>query len=105
MGFNKAESNRLRTGIKTSENRATSILGSSNASDTIELNIVASKVTLQPSGDLVGTYSVSADGVNFVAVGALPAAGTLASYNTHNVIVIKFDRSSGTGRVVILAVS
>lgn len=104
MGFNKAQTGRLRTAMRITDSRVTGDL-TSGTSEQLALNIVASKVTIQNSDGITGTYDVSCDGVNFVAVGALPSAGTMTSYSTHLVAVVRINCTGGTGGVTILATS
>jgi len=104
MSIVKKESKKLRQATATGDAISTSLLDAVNTSEIITLSTVASKITFQSSGTLAFDYTVSANGINFVA-GASVAANTLASYNTHNVIAVTITRTAGAGRVSILAVS
>lgn len=78
-------------------------LDGTTTTETIELGGVASKISLQSTGTLAFTYTVSLTGEVFDTGGTV-AATALSSYSTHNVAVVKITRTSGTGRVTIASV-
>lgn len=104
MGFNKAQTGRLRTAMRITDSRVTQEL-SAGMSDDVELSIVAAKITVQNSDGLTGTIEVSCDGVNFISMGVIPAPGTMLSYSTHLVAVVRVNCTGGSGLVTILASS
>lgn len=104
MSVNKKDSKKLRQYTATGDSLSSGLLDGSTTTEIIHLTTVASKVTLQSSDTLAYNYDISANGINFVAVGAV-AANALASYNAHNILAIKITRTGGSGRVSVLAVS
>lgn len=83
---------------------STGTLDGTTTEEVVELACPASKITLQSSGDLAYTYTVSVNGTTFVTGGTV-AANALSSYNTHNVSSVKVTRTGGSGKVSIAAVS
>lgn len=102
MGYTSAQAATVSNQVKTGSAIASEILSASNTTQIIELNCTAKQVTLQPSGTLAATYTVSANGVNFVSGGSL-TSNALATYNTNSIASIKITWTSGTGYVTILA--
>lgn len=103
MAVTKIQARRVRQPVLVGDLELTDVLdGVALSTQIIELSSVAEKITIQSSGDLVGTYSVSVNGVDFDTPIAF-SANTLISYTTHLVRVVKFDWVSGSGEVHLVA--
>jgi hypothetical protein len=103
-GYSSAQAATVSNQVKTSNAIASQVISSTNTTQLIELNCAASMITLQPSGNLVATYTVSANGTNFVAGGSL-TGNALSTYNSNLVSSVTITWASGSGYVTILAVS
>lgn len=104
MGYTGEQAAEVRQLVNTGDTTASQELTSTNTTQIIELSIPASKITLQPSGDLAATYTVSANGISFSAGGSL-AANALSTYSTNLVKSITLTWTSGAGYVTILSIS
>jgi len=102
-GYTKKESDRARQKIQAGQKALSIELDGTTTEDIISLGMVAQKITVQGTGNLAGNFSVSANGTDFVAGGAFTTTG-LTSYNTHNIVAIKIERTSGSGKASVLAV-
>jgi hypothetical protein len=102
QNITKEQASKLRDYVLTGDSQSAT-LDADNTSATVTLGCVGRQITLQASGDLVGTYAVSANGVNFTTPTALGSSNSMVTYNTNNVKVIKLARTSGSGTVTILA--
>ena len=102
MDIGKAQTRLIRDKIDGTDSALTATLNAGNTVATIELGVVARQITLQATGDLAGTFTVSANGSNFVTGGSLAAANGLATYNSNSVKVVQITRSGGSGTVTIL---
>ncbi len=103
MGYNKKESTRARQRVMAGDKIVTGILDGTTTTETIQLGMIAQKITVQGTGTLVGNFEVSANGTDFIAGGAFTVVG-LASYSTHNCVAVRITRTGGTGKASVLAV-
>ena len=103
MGYNKKESTRARQRVMAGDKAVTSILDVTTTTETIQLGMVAQKISVQGTGSLAGNIEVSANGTDFVSAGTF-AVSTIASYNTHSCVAVRITRTAGTGKASILAV-
>lgn len=74
---------------------------SAAGTQTIELSIVAEKVSFQQEGTLVGTVEFSLTGVTHAGSTAIPAQGTISNYTASLAKSVKITIASGAGRLVI----
>lgn len=105
MAISKASAAKPRIRINVSDRQSTGTLDASNTEEIVEFNLVASKITLQGSGNLAGNVLVSINGVNYVSVGTIPASNGLLSYSSNMVTSVKIQRTGGSGKVVIVALA
>lgn len=78
-------------------------LDANNLSQNIDLGMAAEKVTLLSSGDLAADVDLEIGGVKVGATVALVAGTPQTISPTHLVKNAKITRTSGSGRVLILA--
>jgi hypothetical protein len=107
MGYSREQAAKYSPTVKTTDIRATTVLDSMiNTTQVIELNIIASQITIQTHGNMsfAGTYTVSLNGIDFDTGGSLPSSGGLSSYNSNLVSVVKITCSAGSGQVWVAAV-
>lgn len=104
MGYTAQQAATVSNSVKTGYSTGSQVLTSTNTTQVIELPSAASTITLQPSGTLAATYTVSANGINFATGGSLASNG-LSTYNTNLVKTITLTWTSGSGYVTILTVS
>jgi hypothetical protein len=81
----------------------TGTLDGTTTTETVQLGVVAQKITVQGTGTLAGNIEVSANGTDFVSAGAFTTAA-LTTYSTHLCVAVKITRTGGTGQASILAV-
>lgn len=105
MAISKASAAKPRSQTNISDKQITVTLDAVTTEDVIELNLVASKITIQASGNLAGNILVSVNGVNYVSAGAIPATNGLLTYSSHMVTSVKVQRTSGSGKVVVVALA
>lgn len=103
MSIAKAQSRKLREAVLVTDSQISTTMVSAADNQDISLSIVAQKVTVQCSGNLVVAVTVSANGKDFLSAGSATAAAP-ASYNTHNVAVVHLAWTSGSGQASVLAV-
>ena len=85
-------------GIKS----VTETLSASNLEEIKIFGDVAAKVSVQASGTLVCTVSISVNGTDFIQIATLVDKLAIVSYETHNVSAIKIVRTAGEGKLHIL---
>ena len=90
--------------VDTTDSRITSDLDAVNTTEIVELAIDARAVSFQASGTLAGTVEFSINGVNWVNSTAIGAANAIVTFNTHVVAKLRVTRTSGSGKLHILAV-
>ena len=103
MAITKAQARKVRQPVLSGEILLSVALSASPSVEIIELGNVASKITVQSSGDLAGTVEFSVDGVTFASSTAFTAT-TLVSFSTHLIRVVKITRVSGSGKLHMVAV-
>lgn len=101
MAVTKTQARRVRQPTLVGDIEITGTM-SAAGSEIIELSSIAEKVTMQSSGTLAYTYSISANGINFTTPVSV-AANILATYSTNLTRVITITYVSGSGKVTILA--
>jgi hypothetical protein len=101
--ISKKKSTRVRQRVLTGDKQPTQLLDATNTTETLELGMVAQKITVQSIGTLAGDVLISANGTNFVSAGSF-TAGALFSYNTHSCVAVRINRTGGSGVAVVLAV-
>lgn len=102
-GLTKKESTRSRQRTMTGDKQFTGVLDGTTTTETIQLGMVAQKITVQGKDGLAGDIEVSANGTDFVAAGSFTTAA-LTTYSTHLCVAVRITRTSGTGKASILAV-
>ncbi len=102
-GLLKKQSTRARQRVMAGDKLLTQELDGTTTTETIQLGMVAQKITVQGTGTLAGNIEVSANGTDFVSAGAFTVAA-LTSYSTHNCVAVRITRTGGTGKASILAV-
>lgn len=103
MGYDKRSARVPRRAVLAGDKVITGDLSASPSVEIISLTGVAQKVTWQSLGTLAGNIEFSSNGTDFYSSTAF-TANTAGSYNTHNVVAVKVTRTSGSGKLVILAV-
>jgi len=101
--ISKKKSTGVRQRVFAGDKQPTQVLDATTTTETLELGMVAQKITVQSTGTLAGDVLVSANGTNFVSAGSF-TAGALFSYNTHSCVAVRINRTSGSGVAVVLAV-
>ena len=101
-GYTKAQASLQRDLVGTGDIQQSPTLNGTVTTATVKLGCIAKQITLQSSGDLAYTYTVSANGQNF-ATGGTAAANVLSTYNTNSCVVVQITRTSGAGIVTVLA--
>jgi hypothetical protein len=102
MAITKEQARKVRQPVSTGDLSLTVSLDGTTTTETKSLSISAEKVSWVSDGTLAGNVEFSIDGVTFFGLVAF-AAATPGSYNTHLVRVIKVTRTSGTGKLHLLA--
>lgn len=102
-GYVKKESTKARQRVFTGDKQVTNDLDATTTTETIQLGMVAEKITVQSTGTLAGNIEVSANGVNFVSAGSF-TAGVPTTYSTHLCVAVRITRTSGTGKASVLAI-
>jgi hypothetical protein len=103
MAISKPRARSVKHAVLAGDEQITDTLDGSNTTSTIELTGPASKVSIQSSDSLAGNVEYSCDGKTFFNTTAF-TAGVPVSYSTHNGGVVKITRTSGSGKVVVLAI-
>jgi hypothetical protein len=101
QGYTKKQSRLQRQKVDASDIAQTATL-SAAGSETLELGMVAQKLTLSTTGTLAASASFTIDGVNFF--GSMAISSTPASYSTNLVKSVKITWTSGSGTAVVAAV-
>lgn len=101
QGYTKKQSRLARQKVDASDVSMTAVL-SAAGSETLELGIVAQKVTLTTTGSLAASASFSIDGVNYF--GSTAISSTPVSVSTHLMKSVKITWTSGSGQAVVAAV-
>jgi ligand-binding sensor domain-containing protein len=101
QGYTKKQSRLQRQKVDASDISMTASMTSAG-SETLELGMVAQKLTLSTTGGLVASASFTIDGVNFF--GTMTINSTPASYSTNLVKSVKITWTSGAGIAVVAAV-
>lgn len=101
MAISNADVAKVRQHVRNGAIFSTPVLSLSLTSYDIHLGSAFSKVSFQGTGDLAGTLTFSLDGINFKSSTAIAGTNDLASFSTHNVVIVRVTRTSGTGRVAI----
>ena len=101
--ISKKKSTQIRQRVFAGDKQPTQLLDATNTTETLELGMVAEKITIQSTGTLAGDILVSANGTNFVSVGSF-SAGALFSYSTHSCVAVRINRTAGSGLAIVLAV-
>ena len=102
-GYTKKDTQTVRQWVATGVKTATGTLDATTTVEILRFGGAMQKVSYQGSGDLAGTIEFSIDGLAWFGSVALPAPGTPASYNTHNVEGVRVTRTSGSGQLFIAA--
>lgn len=82
---------------------ATGTLDATTTQEIVVLPIAASKITVQSTGDLAGTFEVSINGSDWESSTAF-LDGVMGSYSTHIVGSVRVTRTGGSGKLIIAAV-
>jgi hypothetical protein len=102
MAVTKQQARKVRLPVLTGELYLSGVLDGTTTEEIIELSSVADKITFQSDGNLAGAVLFSINGLDFASSTAF-TANTMVSFNTHLVRVIKITRSSGSGKLHIVA--
>jgi hypothetical protein len=102
MAITKAQASKVRQPTKVGDQQSTGTLDGTTTTETIQLGIVAEKVTVQSDGTLAGNVQFSTNGVDFYTTTAFTAT-TPVTYSTHLITAIKVTRTGGTGKLSISA--
>jgi hypothetical protein len=102
-GYEKKQSTKARQPVFIGDKQVTVDLDGTTTTETLQLGMVAEKVTVQSTGTLAGNIEVSANGINFVSAGTF-AAGTPVTYTSHLCVAVRITRTSGAGKASVLAV-
>lgn len=102
QGYTKKQSQLARQKLDGTALLQTAILSSTNTTETLDLGMVAQKLTLTTTGGMAATAAFSTDGVNFSSPQAISA--TPLTYSTNLVKIVKIAWTSGTGTAVVAAV-
>jgi len=102
-GLLKKQSTRARQRVMAGDKLVTQTLDGVTTVETIQLGMIAQKITVQGIGTLAGNIEVSANGTDFVSAGAFTVAA-LTSYSAHLCVSVRITRTGGTGQASILAV-
>jgi len=101
QGYTKKQSRLQRQKVDASDISMTAVL-SAAGSETLELGMVAQKVTITTTGTLAASASFSIDGVNYFGSTAISSAPV--TYSTNLVKSVKITWTSGSGTAVVAAV-
>lgn len=101
-GFTIEQKARVKQKVDTSSRFSSNVLDGVNTTQTIQLGTAIEKISVQSSNDLAGNVSFSIDGKTFFNLTAFVATVPI-SYSSHNILYIKIDRTSGSGRLTIAA--
>lgn len=102
MAYKKDEVAKLRQLVAVDDIRSTGTLDGTTTTETLNLSMVASKISYQRTDTLQCTVEVSLNGVDFEAATAVTTAA-LTSYSTHNIKAVRVTRTAGSGRLVVAA--
>lgn len=102
-GYVKKESTKARQRVFTGDKQVTGELDATTTTETLQLGMVAEKITVQSTGTLAGNIEVSANGTNFVSAGAF-TAGVPVTYSAHLCVAVRITRTGGTGKASVLAI-
>lgn len=102
-GLLKKQSTRARQRVMAGDKLVTGTLDGTTTTETVQLGMVAQKITVQGKGTLAGNVEVSANGTDFVSAGSFTVAAPV-SYSTHLCVAVRITRTGGTGEASILAV-
>lgn len=103
MAVSKQQARKVRQPVLTGDLFLSGTLDGTTTTEIIYLSSVAEKITVQSDGTLAGTVEFSVNGTDFFGSAAF-AAITPVSYNVHLARVIRVTRSSGTGKLHVLAI-
>ena len=102
MAYSKLQANKARQQVRNDEMQTTAVL-SGAGSAVLNLSLVASQISFQAQGSLLGTVSVSLDGITYVSAGSIAAANAIASYSSSLVRHVKVTWASGSGTLLVAA--
>lgn len=102
-GYVKKQSTQARQRIMTGDKIVTGTLNETTTVETVQLGMVAQKMTVQSTDTLAGDVEVSANGIDFVSAGSF-IANTPLTYSTNLFVAVKVTRTGGSGKLSILAV-
>lgn len=103
MAITKTQARKVRQPVLTGDYSLSETLDAATTQETLTLSLAAEKVTVQSDGNLAGTVEFSVNGVNFFSSTAFTAT-TPVTYSANLVRVIRITRTSGAGKLHILAI-
>jgi hypothetical protein len=102
MAISKSQARKVRQPVLLGDLHITGILDATTTSEIIELSSIAEKITIQSSDSLAGNIELSVNGKDFVA-GPVFTAAAIVTYSSNLVRIIKVNRTSGSGRLSLIA--
>lgn len=101
-GYTRKEAQQARQKVSPGVKVTSVELDGTTTTEDIKLGTPAEQVSVQGTGTLAGTFEVSLNGTDFVAGGSI-AVAAINNYSTSLVVAVRVNRTSGTGRAVVVA--
>lgn len=101
MGYSQAEARSARAPVITGDIQVAANLSSTNTVVTVEMTSPCKQISVQGTGTLAFTWSVSLNGTNWVSVGSGDTS-TISNYSDSNATDVQITWVSGAGSVSIV---